>query len=85
MNIIKKMYCRIYQTAFHIALPILPYREPEILKNVTGIASKLKELGLNSVLIVTDGILRNCEGVKKLENSYDGNNYKVRIRYLEKK
>lgn len=69
MNIIKKMYCRIYQTAFHIALPILPYREPEILKNVTGIASKLKELGLNSVLIVTDGILRNCEGVKKLENS----------------
>lgn len=29
MNLFKKIYCRIYQFAFHLALPVLPYREPE--------------------------------------------------------
>ena len=26
MNILKKIYCRIFQTCFRIALPVLPYR-----------------------------------------------------------
>ena len=34
MNPIKKIYCRTYQQAFHMALPVLPYRKPEILGNV---------------------------------------------------
>lgn len=29
MNPLKKVYCRVFQFAFHAALPILPYREPE--------------------------------------------------------
>ena len=33
MNILKKSYCRIFQTVFKLALPILPYREPKILKD----------------------------------------------------
>ena len=28
MNILKKAYSRVFQTAFRIAIPILPYREP---------------------------------------------------------
>ena len=32
MNFFKKFYCRTFQTVFKWALPILPYREPEILK-----------------------------------------------------
>ena len=31
MNILKKAYCRIYQAAFRVAIPLLPYREPQIL------------------------------------------------------
>ena len=30
MNTFKKIYCRIFQTCFRIALPFLPYREPEL-------------------------------------------------------
>ena len=45
MNIVKKIFCRVYQFAFHIALPVLPYREPEILKSTDEIAAKIKEKG----------------------------------------
>ena len=30
MNVFKKFYCRAFQTVFRAALPLLPYREPEI-------------------------------------------------------
>lgn len=29
MNPAKRIFCRAYQFAFHAALPLLPYREPE--------------------------------------------------------
>ncbi len=38
MNPVKKIYCRIFQAAFHLALPVLPYREPEILGSVGQVA-----------------------------------------------
>ena len=43
MNIISKAYCRIFQFCFHLALPILPYREPKIYKNVADIVKLLKK------------------------------------------
>lgn len=54
MNIIKKVYCRTFQFCFKIALPVLPYREPAILKEVSQIAEVLKDKKINNVLIVTD-------------------------------
>lgn len=30
MNPAKRIFCRAYQFAFHAALPLLPYREPEL-------------------------------------------------------
>ena len=54
MNIFKKMYCRIFQTGFYIALPILPYREPKIYDSVEEIPNVLIEKEINSVLLVTD-------------------------------
>ena len=32
MHPVRKLWCRVYQTAFRIALPVLPYREPKPLK-----------------------------------------------------
>ena len=29
MNLAQQAFCRVFQTAFHLALPILPYREPK--------------------------------------------------------
>ena len=58
MNIIKKIYCRTYQTAFKLMLPLLPYRQPKILKSDAEVLDVLKEKGLNRALLVTDkGIL----------------------------
>ena len=37
MNPFFKVYCRIYQAAFHAALPVLPYREPEIFHSIAGL------------------------------------------------
>ena len=34
MKTIKKIYCRTFQTAFKIAGPILPYKDPQIIYNV---------------------------------------------------
>lgn len=53
MNIFKKFYCRTFQTVFKIALPLLPYREPEILPDLKSVPALLKN-GLKKPLIVTD-------------------------------
>lgn len=60
MFFLKTAFCRVYQTAFRIALPILPYREPEIVNSCAGLGDVLKKEKIRSVLIVTDqGIVRN--------------------------
>lgn len=60
MNIVSKVYCRIFQTAFHIAIPILPYREPKIIHSCSELGTVCKQENINSVLIVTDkGIVTN--------------------------
>ena len=60
MNIFAKIYCRIFQTAFRVALPVLPYREPEAIGSCTEIGKVAKKEKISSVLIVTDkGIVNN--------------------------
>ncbi len=54
MNVLIKVYCRTFQLCFRAALPILPYREPEILNGMPQIADVLADCGLDRVLIVTD-------------------------------
>ncbi len=61
MNIFKKLYCRTFQTVLKIAIPILPYREPEIIEDDTkGIPAVLSKNNRKHPLIVTDpGIKKN--------------------------
>lgn len=60
MFILKRICCRIYQTAFRIALPFLPYRESEVISSYKDIVDVLKKEKSESVLIVTDeGIVKN--------------------------
>lgn len=69
MNPLKKVYCRIYQTLFHLALPLLPYRLPERHNNVTGLPTLLRELKKSSVLLVTDSFLRGAGLTRELEEA----------------
>lgn len=67
MNIVKKAYCRTYQQVFHMALPVLPYRKPEILGNVEELSRLLETKGIGCVMLVTDGIIRGCGLTQHLE------------------
>ena len=54
MNFIKKAYCRLFQAAFRIAQPILPYSVPKDLSAVEEAAALLADKHVRRVLIVTD-------------------------------
>ena len=54
MFILKKVYCRIFQKVFRIALPLLPYREPEILESIELIPETVVKNGCKKPIIVTD-------------------------------
>ncbi len=68
MNILKKFYCRAFQICFRVALPILPYREPKLLKNYNDLVDTLKSTGKQSVLFVTDKSIRALGLTKNLED-----------------
>lgn len=60
MNIIKKLYCRSFQTIFKLAIPILPYREPTILSSINELSIVFKKEKIKSILIVSDkGIIKS--------------------------
>ncbi len=66
MNIIKKAYCRVFQTVLWISLPILPYREPEIIKSMRLIPDTIKSHGLTRPIIITDKGIMNLGLVNPL-------------------
>lgn len=54
MNPIFVFGCRAFQTAFRMALPFLPYREPAILHSCGELGTVFQKEHTKSVLIVTD-------------------------------
>ena len=54
MNVVKKIYCRVFQLGMRIALPFLPYREPELIQGVNGVPAVLRRHAIDCVMLVTD-------------------------------
>jgi len=79
MNIIKKLYCRIFQFCFKIAIPLLPYYNPEILDKVEDISNILKNKKLSKVLLVTDKSIKKLGITKALEKDLAQNNISVAL------
>ena len=79
MFFVKSAYCRVFQTAFRIALPCLPYREPEIVNSCTELGKVFKKENIRSVLIVTDKGIVNTGLVSFLEEVLKENNVQYRI------
>lgn len=67
MNNLKKVYCRIYQEAFHMAIPLLPYTEPKLLKGMGSIVPFLKKKGVESLLILSGRTVHRHPLMQKLE------------------
>ncbi|MBP3620060.1 MAG: iron-containing alcohol dehydrogenase [Clostridia bacterium] len=68
MNIFKKFYFRAYQTVMKIMIPLLPYREPKILKATEDVFDVLKEKQIDRVLLVTDQGIRGLGLTQKMED-----------------
>lgn len=60
MLFFKKIYCRTIQIAFRMALPFLPYRQPEIVNSCEKLDRIFCSRKIHSVMIITDqGIMKN--------------------------
>ena len=59
MNLIYKLYCRTFQRVLWLALPLLPYRDPETLDSVRQLPEVLRSRGVDRILLVTDRQLRS--------------------------
>lgn len=68
MNIVYKTFCRMFQLSFHLALPLLPYREPKLQKSIASVPKLLRRHKIKSVLLVTDKGLRENGHTSALEN-----------------
>ncbi len=72
MNVFKKIYCRCFQTAMRIALPLLPYRNPEILSHIDDIPRILRENNVKRPLIITDSNLSALGATAHLQQVLKG-------------
>ena len=73
MNKAKKIYCRIFQNAFKFALPLLPYRNPEIIGSVKDLPALFQKKGIDNVLIITDLGIRKLGLTVRLETALKQN------------
>ena len=74
MLFIKSVYCRVFQAAFRMALPVLPYREPEIVSSCAELGKILKKEKATSVIVVTDKGIVNNGLLKPVENALNISN-----------
>lgn len=69
MNGLSRVFCRVYQAAFRLVMPLLPYREPEIFDDVEALSGLLQRLRPEAALLVTDeglcraGLTAKVEGL----------------------
>ena len=68
MNIARKVFHRTFNAVMYALIPIFPYREPELIRDLEGIIDTLKSKNVTKVMIVTDKGIRNLGLTKPLED-----------------
>ena len=79
MFLIKKIYCCMFQICFRAALPILPYREPQIIDKCENLFYAFMKEKIKSVLIVTDKGIVNNKIVEPVEQALNNSNINYAI------
>ena len=69
MNTLRKIYCRAFQKAFHIAIPFLPYRKPKIAGSVKELPEIIMRHKCTHVLIITDAGIARLGLTRRLEKA----------------
>ena len=77
MNILKKMYYRLFQKSFKLMIPILPYREPKLLKNYQDLIKLVKDN--SNTILVTDKGVSGLGLIDNLKNIFQVNNLNLII------
>lgn len=73
MHPLKKLYCRTFQTAFKLVIPVLPYRKPKIIHQAAVVPKLLSKKKIGSVLIVTDAAVHSLGLIEPLKNALKEN------------
>ncbi len=81
MNLFKKVYCRLFQGVFRVALPFMPYREPIIYDEQEFIINILKDNNINSVMLVTDNGIRGAGLTQNIEKLITDNGINLSVYY----
>ncbi len=79
---LKNAYCRAYQAAFRMVMPVLNWDEPELLKGpgaIKELPALVKSKGVNNVLIVTDKGLMSLNLLDSLFENLDKQNIKYTV------
>ncbi|MBQ4630077.1 MAG: iron-containing alcohol dehydrogenase [Clostridia bacterium] len=79
MNTFKKLYCRIFQKVFKIAIPILPYSNPYIIDSTTKIPDILIKKNIDIVLIITDEAVHKLGLIDTLKKTLENKKIKYSI------
>ena len=79
MNIFKKMYCRIFQFCFKVAIPMLPYYNPTILSKIDDIPEVLAKKKIKNLMLVTDKGVRSFGITQHLEDILVENNINLTV------
>ena len=69
MHLLKKLCCRTVQFGLRVAIPVLPYRSPELLASVAELPEVLRQQGISSVLFITDRGIRSMGLTDSLEQA----------------
>ena len=67
MNILQRLYCRTIQFVFRTAMPILPYRQPQLLRTPAEAAQLLRKKKISFVLLIADANVRRLNLTAPLE------------------
>ena len=73
MNLIKKIFYRIFQKVMHILIPVFPYREPKLLNEIKDIINILKDNKIDNVMLVTGKRIRGSGLTLSLEKLLEEN------------
>ena len=79
MKLFQRCYCRAFQLAFRLALPLLPYREPVQLDGLDSIPPLLEGKHIGSVLLVTDRAVRSLGLTRPLESALDAHRIRCAV------
>ncbi|MCR4938644.1 MAG: iron-containing alcohol dehydrogenase [Treponemataceae bacterium] len=80
-NIFKKVWCRLFQKVFKLAIPLMPYRKPDVIDSIRLVPETLRKEGCHSVVIVTDKSMLILGFMDRLKDILDKAGFRVFVFY----